>query len=117
MVGIAAKHSTYPELVSSDRVKFLILACEEGSRWSPGVYRVVKDLVDLKTAPLHPLLRRSATLAYTKRWWGILLVGAKPAAIDCILGQDSPVTLQGQDPPLAAVFQWADLGAEPSRLR
>ena len=117
MVGIAAKHSTYPELVSFDRVKLLVLACEEGGRWGPDVYWVVKDLVDLKTAPLHPLLRRSATLAYTKRWWGILLVGAKPAAIDCILGQDSPVTLQGQDPPLAAVFQWADLGAEPSRLR
>ena len=61
--GIAAKHSTYPELVSSDRVKFLVLACEEGGRWSPDVYRVVKDLVDLKTAPLH----RSAALAYTKR--------------------------------------------------
>ena len=117
MVGIAAKHSTYPELVSSDRVKFLVLACEDGGRWSPDVYRVVKDLVDLKTAPLHPLLRRSAALAYTKRWWDILSVGAQTTAIDCILGQDSPVTLQGQDPPLATVFQWGDLGPEPSRLR
>ena len=45
--GIPAKHSTHPELVSSDRVKFLVLACEEGGRWSPDVYRVVKDLVDL----------------------------------------------------------------------
>ena len=115
--GIAAEHSTNPELVSSDRVNFLVLACEEGGRWSPGVYRVVKDLVDLKTAPLHPLLRRSAALAYTKRWWGILSMGAQTAAIDCILGQDSPVTLHGQDPPLATVFQWADLGPEPSRLR
>ena len=115
--GTAAKLSTYPELVSSDRVKFLILACEEGSRWSPGVYRVVKDLVDFKTAPLHPLPRRSATLAYTKRWWGILSVGAQTPAIDCTLGQDSPVTLQGRAPPLATVFQWADLGPEPSRFR
>ena len=117
MVGIGTKHSTYPELVSSDRVKFLVLVCEEGGRWSPEVYRVVKDLVDLKTAPLRPLLRRPAAFAYTKRWWGILSVGAQTAAIDCILGQDSPVTLQGQDPPLATVFQWADMGPEPSRLR
>ena len=115
--GIAAKHSTYPEFVSSDQVKFLVLACEEGGRWSPDVYRVVKDLVDFKTAPLHPLLRRSAAQAYTKRWWGILSVGAQTANIDCILGQDSPVTLQGQDPPLATVFQWAGLEPEPSRLR
>ena len=84
---------------------------------SPDVYRVVKDLIDLKTAPLHPLLRLSAALAYTKRWWGILSMGAQTAAIDCILGQDSPVTLHGQDPPLATLFQWVDLGPEPSRLR
>ena len=115
--GVAAKHSAYPELVSSDRVTFLVLACEEGGRWSPGVYRVVKDLVDLKAAPLLPLLRRSEALAYTKRWWDILSVVAQTAAIGCILGQDSPVTLQGQDPPLVTVFQWADLGPEPSRLR
>ena len=115
--GVAAKHSAYPELVSSDRVTFLVLACEEGGRWSPGVYRAVKDSMDLKTAPLHLLLRRSAALAYTKRWWGILSVGAQTAAIDWILGQDSPVTLQGQDPSLATVFQWADLAPALSRLR
>ena len=63
--GIATKHSTYAESVSSDRVNFLVLAYEEGGRWRPGVYRAVKDLVDFKTAPLHPLLRRSAALAYT----------------------------------------------------
>ena len=70
-----------------------------------------------QTAPLHPLLRRSAALACTKRWSGVLSLEAQTAAIDCILGQDSPVTLHGQDPPLATVFQWADLGPEPSRLR
>ena len=66
--GIAAKHSTYPELVSSDRVKFLVLVCEEGGRWSPEVYRVVKDLVDLKTAPLHSLLRRSGADQKVRSW-------------------------------------------------
>ena len=66
--GIAAKHSTYPELVSSDRVKFLVLACEEGGRWSPDVYRVVKHLVDLKTAPLHSLLRRSGADQKVRSW-------------------------------------------------
>ena len=48
---------------------------------------------------------------------GILSVVAQTAAIDCILGQDSPVMLQGQDPPLAPVFQWADMALEPSRSR
>jgi len=39
---------------------------------------------------------------------GILSVVAQTAAIDCILRQDSPVTLQGQDLPLATVLQWAN---------
>ena len=47
---------------------------------------VVTDLVQLKVAPLHPLLRRSAALAYTRKWWAILAMGAQSAAIDCILG-------------------------------
>ena len=39
---------------------------------------------------------------------GILSVVAQTAAIDCILRQDSPVMLQGQDLPLATVVQWAN---------
>ena len=114
--GVTYKYDTYPELAHSDRVRFLVLACEEGGRWGPDVFRLVKDLVDIKTAPLHPLLRRAAALAYTRRWWSILSIGAQTAAIDCILGQDSPVTLPGQDPPLASVFHWADVPPEPSRV-
>ena len=66
------KHDKYPELVTSDRVHFVVLACEEGGRWGPDVFEVINDLVRLKVAPLHPLLRRSAALAYTRRWWSIL---------------------------------------------
>ena len=85
------KHDTYPELVASDRARFVVLACEEGGRWGPDVFEVVKDLVKLKVAPLHPLLRRSAALAYTRRWWSILAMDAQTAAIDCILGKDLQV--------------------------
>ena len=49
----------------------MVLVCEECGWWSPYVYRVVKDLVNLKSAPLHPRLRRSAALAYTKHWWAV----------------------------------------------
>ena len=38
--------------------------------------QVIRDLVRLKVAPLHPLLQRSAALAYTRRWWTVLAVGA-----------------------------------------
>ena len=74
------------------------------------------DLVRLKVAPLHPLLRRSATLAYTRRWWSILAMGAQSAAIDCILGRDPQVWVPHGEPPLATVLADADIAPEPSRI-
>ena len=89
--------------MTSDRVHFVVLACEEGGRWGPDVFAVVNDLVRLKVAPVHPLLRRSAALAYTRRWWSILAMGAQTAAIDCILGKDPQVWVPQESPPLASV--------------
>ena len=80
------------------------------------VFTVVNDLVRLKVAPLHPLLRRSAALAYTRRWWSILAMGAQSAAIDCILGRDPQVWVPHGEPPLATVLADADIAPEPSRL-
>ena len=111
------KHNKYPELAASDRVHFVVLACEEGGRWGPDVHRVVRDLVRLKVAPLHPLLRRSAALAYSRRWWSILAMGSQSAAIDCILGQGSQVWIPRGEPPLGLVLADADVAPEPSRIR
>ena len=76
----------------------------------------VEDLVKLKVAPLHSLLRRSAALAYTRRWWAILAMGAQSAAVDCILGRDPQVWVPHEAPPLASVLAWADIAPEPSRV-
>ena len=51
------KYDKYHELVFSDRVPYVVLACEEGGRWGPDVFAVVDDLVRLKVAPLHPFAR------------------------------------------------------------
>ena len=110
------KTRKYRELVASDRVHYVVLACEEGGRWGPDVFDVVRDLVRLKVAPLHPLLRRSAALAYTRRWWSILAMGAQSAAIDCVFGRDPQVWLPHAAPPLASVLAWADVAPEPSRV-
>ena len=110
------KHNDYPELVASDRIRYVVLACEEGGQWGPDVFEVVSDLVRLKVAPLHPMLRRSAALAYTRKWWAILATGAQSAAIDCILGQDPQVWVPHGAPPLAVDLAWADVAPEPSRL-
>ena len=112
----ANKHTQYLELVVSQTVEFLVLACEEGGRWGPDVFRLVRDLVALKVALIHPLLRRSCALAYTRRWWSILAMGAQTAAVDCILNQDSPIPVPDGAPPLADIFHWADIAPEPSRI-
>ena len=79
---------------------------------------MVNDLVRLapRVAPLHPLLRRSAALAYTRRWLSILAMGAQSAAIDCILGRGPHVWVPHGEPPLATVLADADIAPEPSRI-
>ena len=69
-----------------------------------------------KVEPIHPLLRRSAALAYTRRWWSILAMGAQSAAIDCIFGRDPQVWVPHRPPPLATVLAEADIAPEPSRV-
>ena len=81
------------------------------------VFSVMDDLVKLKVAPLHSLLRRSAALAYTRRWWAILAMGAQSAAIDCVLGRDPQVWVPHEAPSLSSVLGWADIAPEPSRMR
>ena len=53
------------------------------------------------------MLRRSAALAYTRKWWAILATGAQSAAIDCILGQDPQVWVPRGALPLAVDLVWA----------
>ena len=110
------KHNDYPELVASDRVHYVVLACEEGGRWGPDVFTVIRDLVRMKVAPIHPLLRRSTDLAYTRRWWSILAMQAQSAAIDCILGRNQQMWIPHGEPPLATVLADADIPPEPSRM-
>ena len=59
---------------------------------------------------------RPAALAYTRRWWSILAMGAQSAAIDCVFGRDLQVWLPHAAPPLASVLAWADIAPEPSRM-
>ena len=97
-------------------LEYLVLACEEEGRWGPDQFRLVRDLVRLKVAPIHSLLRRSASLAYTRRWWHILSIGAQTVAADCILGQDSPIPTPETDMPLATALTLAEVAPEPSRM-
>ena len=110
---INAKEKVYEEKkrsIWSSRVK-------KGGRWGPDQHRLLRSLVRTKVASIHPLLRRRASLAYTRRWWGILSIGAQTVAADCILGRDSPVPAPTTVLPLASVLPLIDVGTEPSRMR
>ena len=48
------KQNEYPELIASDRIRYVVLACEKGGRWGPDVFEVVSDLVRLKVSASPP---------------------------------------------------------------
>ena len=69
------KHDDYPELLSADRVHFVVLACEEGGRWGPDVFAVIRDLVRLKVAMM---MMESVGKNMENKWkiyWGTCDVG------------------------------------------
>ena len=105
----------YSDLATSSEIIFLVLSCEEGGRWGPDVHSLVNDLVKTKVAPL-PLLRRSTALAFTRRWWSILSIGAQTVAIDCIMNQRSPCLAYGKILPLENILPLADMTPVPSRM-
>ena len=106
----------YSDLATSSELLYLVLSCEEGGRWRPEFHSLVKDLVKTKGAHLHPLLRRSTTLAFTRRWWNVLSIGAQTVAIDCIMNQRSPVLAYGEILPPEKILPLADITPEPSRV-
>ena len=89
---------------------------EKGGRWGPDQHRLLRSLVRTKVASIHPLLRRRAALADTRRWWSILFIGAQSVVADCILCRDSPVPTPTTVLPLASVLPLLDVGTEPSRM-
>ena len=106
----------YSDLATSPQIEYLVLACEEGGRWGPDQYRLIRSLVRAKVASIHPLLRRRSALAYTGRWRSILSIGAQTVAADCILGRYSPVPTPATVLPLASVLPSLDVGTETSRV-
>ena len=57
------KATTYPELVTSNRCKFLALAGEVGGRWSATTCRLIRDLASAKSQEAALRLRKSGAFA------------------------------------------------------
>ena len=62
------KERKYGDLAASPLAELVVLACEVGGRWSDETGELVRLLAKGKVKNEHPLLRRSAELAWHDRW-------------------------------------------------
>ena len=76
----------YPELVGGDRGRLLVLGSEVGGRWEPEALGVLRSLTATKVREAPVLLRRSAALAWHRRWVCLLSVAAQTALAESLLG-------------------------------
>ena len=109
------KATTYPELVTSNRCKFLVLAGEVGGRWSATTCRLIRDLASAKSQEAAPRLRKSAAFAWENRWWSMISV-ATQNALAATLVDDAPHMLhawEGTAPPLGILLH----GEAPAESR
>ena len=100
--------ATYPELAAPNPFGDLtVLACETGGRWHDTARSMVSRLVASRAQTVPPLLRRSAALAYHRRWWSLLPVALQHTVATSLL--DHPglgcAPGAGPEPPLGDVLQ------------
>ena len=68
----------YPELVRGGRARLLVLGCEVGGRWE-----------QYQAEQASPLLRVSASMAWHRRWLGMLSIAAQTALCETLLHPES----------------------------
>ncbi|CAK0841880.1 unnamed protein product [Prorocentrum cordatum] len=113
------KRRRYHELTTGHSGRLMVLSCEVGGRWGRDSLQLVRLLAKQKARAAPALLRRSAELAYTNRWWGFLSVAAQDSLMATLTG-DGYLALGGaageDDPDLAEVLLADSAGPPASRL-
>ncbi|CAK0884402.1 unnamed protein product, partial [Prorocentrum cordatum] len=104
------KRRRYHELTTGHSDRLMVLSCEVGGRWGRDSLQLVGLLAKPKARVAPALLRRSAELAYTNRWWGFLSVAAQDSLMATLTG-DGYLALgvaAGEDVPDLAEVLLAD---------
>ncbi len=113
------KRRRYHELTTGQSGRLMVLSCEVGGRWGRDSLQLVRLLAKQKARAAPALLRRSAELAYTNRWWGVPSVAAQDSLMATLTG-DGYLALGGaageDDPDLAEVLLADSAGPPASRL-
>ena len=92
------KERKYFELLSGDQCRLVVVALEIGGRWSEEAMQFVDDLAAARARDAPPLLRRSAFLAWRKRWSRMIAIScARAFANSLVAVSTSPHALAGVD--------------------
>jgi len=109
------KATTYPELVSSNRCKFLVLASEVGGRWSAKTCRLVRDLATANSQEAAPRLCKSTAFTWENRWWSMTSVATQNALVVTLIDDARHMlhAWKGTAPPLGILLH----GEAPAESR
>ena len=92
------KERKYFELLAGDRCRLVVVALETGGRWSEEAMQFVDDLAAARDRDAPLLLRRSAFLAWRKRWSRMIAIScARAFANSLVAVSTSPHALAGVD--------------------
>ena len=90
------KDVTYPELVGSDTVRLMTLACETGGRWSEACATIIAGLAAARAREAPRYLQLAARLAFERRWWALLSC-TQQDTLAATLVDDAVLLLDGHD--------------------
>ena len=101
------KEAKYAELVRNERCRLVVVALETGGRWGTEALEFVADMASSWARDAPPVLRRSAFLAWRKRWTRMLSVScARAFATSLVVGQcDAWAGVDGSAPDLADLYK------------
>ena len=90
------KARRYPELAYGERGRLVVLGIEVGGRWSAEAWKLLRQLAETKCRSAPVLLRRSAALAWQRRWSSAVSIAAQ-AALASSLSQPSALAALAPD--------------------
>ena len=92
----ADKAATYPELIDSDELRLVTVACETGGRWSQTCVDLLRQLAKSRARDAPERLQLSARVGWETRWWTMLSVCVQDA-LAATLVEDAAEVLDGVD--------------------
>ena len=94
----ADKERKYAELLAGDRCRLVVVALETGGRWSNEAIQFIDDLAAARAREAPPVMRRSAFLAWKRRWSRMIGISCARAFANSLAAvATAPHTLAGVD--------------------